>query len=80
MAVVRDRSRISLGKLWGIQDDEMGSLVGTTSISAADCRSSVHAFDGTILSGSLAAADRHRLRCFPVRPDVLRFSDLSASP
>ena len=80
MALVCDRRRIPAGKLWNIQDDKMGSLVGATSISFADRRPFFYAFDSDILPHGLAAADRCRFRSVPVRADVLRFSDVSTGP
>ncbi len=80
MALVCDWSRVSTGKFWSVQDDQMGSLVGAASVSSADCRSFFYAFDSDFVPWSLAAADRYRFRSVPVRADVLRFSDVSTGP
>ena len=80
MALVCDWSRVSAGKFWSVQDDQMGSLVGTPSVSSADRRYFFYAFDSDFVPWSLAAADRYCLRSILVRADVLCFSDLSTGP
>jgi len=80
LALVCDWSRVSAGKFWSVQDDQMGSLVGTPSVSSTDRRSRVYAVDGHLVPGTMAATDRYCLRGILVRADVLRFSNLSTGP